>query len=539
MLDAVALAPTSALGNVWSVQVGPAATRTPLSVAMRAFWAAAPAVPGLLARADPLSPAIMAAHLVAEDTGGAAESIRAAPRRAERFEALGRLLGKSLVEGLAVEVEFAPILYASLLCREAQAMADSGSALAHLAAWDEAAASAHRATMARRLGAGSHVLTADMYAGPDAGDAPVTDATKRALVCAAIERTLLRSRRANLEALRSGFTATATSAGIEPALPLLSEWELGAFITGGAAAAGTAAGGLPASRVVWDAAWRADDPQRAHLAAALAALSAPARRVLLARATGRLRLLDGGAPVLLVIRRDLGAGGDVTPRLPGNGLLELAPTCPSAEAFLARLLAALDLRADAAAGAPRTAADDLRAEQRAAIAALQAAGGAKKGAIYACPNGHLYAIGDCGGAMERSVCPECGAAIGGDGTLGGSLSLEAGAQFLFSLNNVLTVNGPIVAFGNFGIGDLVGLDGNVANGAYTIIDGAATIDFAGLANLGQENAHDIGGGKQAYFSTGSLVVNVVPEPSTYALLALGAIGMLIALRRRKLGYPLI
>jgi hypothetical protein len=32
---------------------------------------------------------------------------------------------------------------------------------------------------------------------------------------------------------------------------------------------------------------------------------------------------------------------------------------------------------------------------------------------YKCPNGHLYAIGECGGAMQQSVCNECGAVIGG------------------------------------------------------------------------------------------------------------------------------
>ena len=30
-----------------------------------------------------------------------------------------------------------------------------------------------------------------------------------------------------------------------------------------------------------------------------------------------------------------------------------------------------------------------------------------------CPNGHLYAIADCGGAMMESKCPECKAVIGG------------------------------------------------------------------------------------------------------------------------------
>jgi hypothetical protein len=47
--------------------------------------------------------------------------------------------------------------------------------------------------------------------------------------------------------------------------------------------------------------------------------------------------------------------------------------------------------------------------------ALQEAGSIKtKGAWYKCPNGHLYTIGDCGGAMVRAKCLECGAVIGGE-----------------------------------------------------------------------------------------------------------------------------
>ncbi|PYH91620.1 P-loop containing nucleoside triphosphate hydrolase protein [Aspergillus ellipticus CBS 707.79] len=32
---------------------------------------------------------------------------------------------------------------------------------------------------------------------------------------------------------------------------------------------------------------------------------------------------------------------------------------------------------------------------------------------YYCPNGHPFTIGECGGAMQQSRCPECGAAVGG------------------------------------------------------------------------------------------------------------------------------
>ncbi|GFR83414.1 NFX1-type zinc finger-containing protein 1, partial [Elysia marginata] len=35
------------------------------------------------------------------------------------------------------------------------------------------------------------------------------------------------------------------------------------------------------------------------------------------------------------------------------------------------------------------------------------------GAWYQCPNNHIYAIGECGQAMEEARCPECQATIGG------------------------------------------------------------------------------------------------------------------------------
>ncbi|KAH7335672.1 hypothetical protein B0J17DRAFT_667287 [Rhizoctonia solani] len=57
-------------------------------------------------------------------------------------------------------------------------------------------------------------------------------------------------------------------------------------------------------------------------------------------------------------------------------------------------------------------------EERGAIlrAMMQGAGSDRlwhTGHFYQCPNGHPYVIGECGGAMQVSTCPECGAQIGG------------------------------------------------------------------------------------------------------------------------------
>ncbi|KAK7116809.1 NFX1-type zinc finger-containing protein 1-like [Littorina saxatilis] len=39
--------------------------------------------------------------------------------------------------------------------------------------------------------------------------------------------------------------------------------------------------------------------------------------------------------------------------------------------------------------------------------------GFEKGHWYKCKNGHVYAIGECGGAMQAAQCPECGEGVGG------------------------------------------------------------------------------------------------------------------------------
>ncbi|XP_040837269.1 NFX1-type zinc finger-containing protein 1 [Ochotona curzoniae] len=39
--------------------------------------------------------------------------------------------------------------------------------------------------------------------------------------------------------------------------------------------------------------------------------------------------------------------------------------------------------------------------------------GLPRGHWFKCPNGHIYVIGECGGAMQRGTCPECKEVIGG------------------------------------------------------------------------------------------------------------------------------
>ena len=59
--------------------------------------------------------------------------------------------------------------------------------------------------------------------------------------------------------------------------------------------------------------------------------------------------------------------------------------------------------------------DEIQYEEAAIVykALLDAKEFSGSGHAYRCPAGHIYFIGECGMAMQQSLCPECGETIGG------------------------------------------------------------------------------------------------------------------------------
>jgi hypothetical protein len=151
-------------------------------------------------------------------------------------------------------------------------------------------------------------------------------------------------------------------------------------------------------------------------------------------------------------------------------------------------------------------------------------------------NGHDLTLAGTGDFVLGQIR---GGALGGNAKIVGDLSFSNLDPFglLFNPNWTLNVSGT-TTFGvgagihnTFGIANLVGLDSSVDLGSYTLING--DVDFTNVINVGLANAVDIGDGKLAYFSSGSLVLNVtaVPEPSSLALF--GLVGCVLGLRRHR------
>jgi len=123
-------------------------------------------------------------------------------------------------------------------------------------------------------------------------------------------------------------------------------------------------------------------------------------------------------------------------------------------------------------------------------------------------------------AANGMITVDSTAALAGVGTTGGGLTFNSGSGIVFGQTG-LTVTGTTVFAGSFGIANILGLDGSAADGDYPLLFGG--IDPTNLQNVGAGNAFDLGGGKQAFFTTSGpgLSVSVVPEPAVSLAVAAG------------------
>ena len=143
------------------------------------------------------------------------------------------------------------------------------------------------------------------------------------------------------------------------------------------------------------------------------------------------------------------------------------------------------------------------------------------------------------GTGSGAVTVASNAVIGGSGIIGGDLVLSDGALFAFDTSYTLTLNGLLTIAPTFGVNSLRTTSGgnidwaSILDGTYTLLETSFVFDDLNIGNFGPDNAQDIGEGRSAYFTDGSLVLNVIPEPSTYALLALAASALGARLLRRR------
>ena len=145
-----------------------------------------------------------------------------------------------------------------------------------------------------------------------------------------------------------------------------------------------------------------------------------------------------------------------------------------------------------------------------------------------------------GSLSASAVTVQSDGALGGAGTLGNGLTINAGgelnltgASLAANSTGILSITGGSLTLGNLTFQDLVGWDWmNAAEGTYELIDGVFSIDFGSTAYLSESTAYDFGNGNKGYFTAGSLnaVIIAVPEPSAALL---GSMGLLFLLRRRR------
>lgn len=147
--------------------------------------------------------------------------------------------------------------------------------------------------------------------------------------------------------------------------------------------------------------------------------------------------------------------------------------------------------------------------------------------------GTLYVTGalTSSGTVSVTGTGSIGSGDAGSG-ITGNVNIADGGTLDITQGLLTLGSGTTLSFGGFDFGDIIGFDVNTAAlGTHTLVLGDFTLDSTNLAHFGANNALELGGGRSAYFTQGSLAVVVVPEPGVALL---GSIGLLALLRRRRI-----
>eukprot|EP00899_Mesostigma_viride_P019103 jgi/Mesvir1/27194/Mv07044-RA.4 len=340
----------------------------------------------------------------------APQHAQANDQHTKKLRAMGKALAKAILECLHVPVSFATALCCFLVGDEQLADATPSRCLELMAEFDPVVAGQMRGVLAITHGSGQeHAMMASMLTRCAAkDDFAITDANKGAVVRQAVQLRLFADRREELCALREGFQSLDDLMADHLKL-MTGEVLVTLFFGQDYLDVDTALNAFVFPEEYWGGAANKGPPAvKGWLQRFIREVSETGLRLLCLRALGSVNALQSGHKCSVL-------PGGKERELPAfereTGCMYMPEGCPDFNAFQARMHRALR----AGEYGVRTGAQQ---EERLAREEMDAVVGAMRGQVraggwYRCPNGHPYAIGECGGAMAEARCPVCGAGIGG------------------------------------------------------------------------------------------------------------------------------
>eukprot|EP00899_Mesostigma_viride_P014910 jgi/Mesvir1/2341/Mv04934-RA.1 len=322
---------------------------------------------------------------------------------------VGRVLAKAILECLHVPVRFATALCCFLVGDEQLDGATPSRCLELMAEFDPVVAGQMRSVLAITHGNGQeHAMMASMLTRCAAkDDFAITDANKGVVVRQAVHQRLFADRSEELGALRDGFLSLDDLMADHVKL-MTGEVLVTLFFGQDYLDVDKVVTALVFPEELWGSAKEGQPPVKDWLRRFLHEVSETGLRLLCLRALGGIDALHSGHTCLVL-------PGGRERELPvferETGCLYMPEVCQDYTVFQARMHRALR----AGEYGVRTGAQQ---EERLAKEEMDAVVGAMRGQVraggwYRCPNGHPYAIGECGGAMVEAMCPTCGSGIGG------------------------------------------------------------------------------------------------------------------------------